>query len=82
MSDRLEVALAELAAAIRAEVAAAAQPQGPELLSVDEAATAAGLGRTAMYGLIGSGRVRSVSVGRRRLVPRSAIAELAKAGAG
>jgi excisionase family DNA binding protein len=78
MSDRLAAALEELAAAIRAEVAAVAAvpaPGGPErLLSVSEAATALGIGRTALYAEIQAGRCRSVKVGRRRLVPESAIA--------
>lgn len=78
MSGRLEAALAELAAAIREEVAEAARPDGPQLLSVEDAAQLAGIGRTALYSLIANGRVRSVSLGRRRLVPRAAIAELAQ----
>lgn len=78
MSDRLEAALAELAAAIRAEVRAEleATPAAPErLLSVDEAAALLNLGRTALYGEIMAGRLRSLTVGRRRLVPAESIAE-------
>ena len=44
-------------------------------LSVDEAAEATSLGRSKLYGLIGSGELRSVKVGRRRLVPAGAVAE-------
>ncbi|HYN68823.1 MAG TPA: helix-turn-helix domain-containing protein [Candidatus Eisenbacteria bacterium] len=77
MSDRLEAALAELAAAIREEVASAAAPaSGPDrLLDVDEAAALLALGRTSVYSEIGAGRLRSCVVGRRRLIPAAAIAE-------
>lgn len=75
MSDRLALALAELAEAIRAEVRAEAAPAGPDrLLSVDEAATALGLGRSLTYGEMAAGRLASVKVGRRRLIPSGAIA--------
>ena len=78
MSDRLALALAELAAAIRAEVAAETRPADVErLLSVDEAAGALGIGRTRLYGELEAGRLRSIHVGRRRLVPSSALAEYA-----
>jgi excisionase family DNA binding protein len=69
-----------LAAAILAVVRAEAVSKGaaPEkLLSIDEAAVLAGVGRTTIYAAIGAGRLRSTKVGRRRLVPVSAIAELA-----
>lgn len=45
------------------------------LLSVREAADYLGVGRTALYGLLASGEVRSMRVGRRRLVPAAAIDE-------
>lgn len=74
---RLEAALAELAEAIREEVRAEASPAtGPDrLLSIDEAAAALAIGRSALYGEIQSGRLRSVTVGRRRLIPAAAIGE-------
>jgi excisionase family DNA binding protein len=78
MSGRLEIALAELAEAIRAEVRAeaAATPSAPDrLLSVAEAAAALGLGRSLLYTEIASGRLRSLRVGRRRLVSAGAIRE-------
>lgn len=77
MSDRLAVAVAELVEALRAELAAdlARDAAAPErLLSVDEAASLLGIGRTALYGELMAGRCRSVKVGRRRLVPSSALA--------
>jgi len=70
---------AAILAAVRAE--AVSNDAGPErLLSIDEAAVLAGVGRTSIYAVIGAGRLRSVKVGRRRLVPASAIAELAGTG--
>lgn len=78
MTDRLAAAISELVDAIRDELAQADRPAKapPRLLSVDEAAEALGIGRTALYAAIASGQVQSVSIGRRRLVPASAIAEL------
>lgn len=78
MSDRLELALAELAAAIRAEVLAEleAERSAPDrLLDVDEARSLLGLGRSTFYSEVLAGRLRTVKVGRRRLVPAAAIAE-------
>jgi excisionase family DNA binding protein len=78
MSARLDAALAELASAIRAEVRAeldtVARSPG-RLLSIDEAAATLGLGRSLLYAEIAAGRIRSVKVGRRRLIPAGAIAE-------
>ncbi len=79
MSDRLAAALLELAEAIRDEVRLEVHRDTPDrLLSVDEAAEALGIGRTAVYGEINAGRLRTLTVGRRRLVPSSAIAERAR----
>ena len=64
-----------LAAAILAavRVGAISNDAGPEqLLSIDQAAVITGVGRTTIYAAIGAGRLRSVKVGRRRLVPASA----------
>ncbi|MBA3852233.1 MAG: excisionase family DNA-binding protein [Chloroflexi bacterium] len=62
-----------LLAAARANEPDAARPD--RLLSVDEAAKLLGIGRSALYGELAAGRLRSVKVGRRRLVPSGAIAE-------
>lgn len=83
MNARLDAALAEVAAAIqdhlRSELTqAAGAPQ--RLLSVGEAATLLGIGRSALYSEIGAGRLRSVKIGRRRLVPAQAIADRIAAG--
>lgn len=49
----------------------------PERLafSPDEAAAALGLGRTTIYQLLTAGAIRSVKVGKRRLIPRNALDE-------
>jgi excisionase family DNA binding protein len=49
--------------------------QHPRLLSIKFACQILGLSRTSLYALMASGRIRSVTVGRRRLVPREAIDE-------
>lgn len=73
--DRLEAAVAELVAALREEARTDQDPPAPDrLLSVDEAAGMLGLGRSALYGEVASGRLRTMKIGRRRLVPSSAIA--------
>ena len=79
MSDRLESALAELAGALRDEVREEFVVRAgglPELLSIQEAAHRLGIGRTRRYAEMRAGRVRSVKVGRRRLVPMAALAAL------
>ena len=45
------------------------------LYRVDEAGHRLNLGRTVMYELIRSGRLRSVKVGKLRLIPSSALIE-------
>ena len=45
------------------------------LLRVDEAGRQLNVGRTVMYELIRSGRLRSVKVGKLRLIPTSALVE-------
>jgi excisionase family DNA binding protein len=80
MGDRLRTAVVELVAALRDEIATERRPIEREpdlLLSIEQAARALGIGRTALYSEIGAGRIRSIKVGRRRLVPSSAISEVA-----
>jgi excisionase family DNA binding protein len=82
MTDRLALALTELVEALREEVRteAAVVPQAPDqLLSVHETADALGIGRSATYGEIAAGRLASLTIGRRRLVPSSAVREYVEA---
>ncbi|MEW1585931.1 helix-turn-helix domain-containing protein [Micromonospora vinacea] len=48
----------------------------PRVLRVEEAARALGIGRSLVYDLIRSGRLRSFKVGSRRLIPAVAIDEV------
>lgn len=78
MSERLAAALAELVDALHEEMRTGpgnGHGMPDRLLSVGEAATALGIGRSLTYDLLASGRLRSVKVGRRRLVPSGALAE-------
>jgi excisionase family DNA binding protein len=45
----------------------------PLLLTVHQAHPIAGIGRDAMYELVRTGRIRSIAVGRKRLIPRSEL---------
>ena len=47
----------------------------PRLYGAEEAAAQLGIGRTAVFAEIAAGRLRSVTVGRRRLIPASALVE-------
>jgi excisionase family DNA binding protein len=48
---------------------------GPaDLLSVEEAASRLRIGRTTLYGLISTGDIETVTIGRRRLVPPECVA--------
>jgi excisionase family DNA binding protein len=86
MSPRTEALLAAadalgLAAdALRRAARSEAAEGPPRLMSVEEAADALGLGRTATYGLIQSGSLRTHKIGRRRLVSEAAVADYIAAG--
>lgn len=80
MSDRLEAAVRELVAALREDLAGtgAPEPSAPRLLSIQDAAEAlGGIARSSVYRAIQAGRIQSVTVGSRRLIPESEIARLA-----
>jgi excisionase family DNA binding protein len=47
----------------------------PRLRSIKQATFELGIGRSALYELIAAGKLKTVKVGRRRLVPREAIEE-------
>ena len=73
----IRTAIEELVAAIRAAVTESA-PFGTvpdRLLSIDEAASALGIGRSRLYNEVGAGRLRSIKIGRRRLVAAGSIAD-------
>jgi excisionase family DNA binding protein len=48
----------------------------PRLLAIKQAIYELGISRTALYELIEDGRLKTVKIGRRRLVPVEAIEEL------
>jgi excisionase family DNA binding protein len=48
----------------------------PRLLAIKQAIYELGISRTALYELIEAGRLKTVKIGRRRLVPIEAIDEL------
>ena len=50
--------------------------EGPRAFSVSEVSRRLGISRDSTYQLINSGRLRSVSLGRRRVVSATALAEL------
>jgi excisionase family DNA binding protein len=45
----------------------------PLLVTVEEAARLLGIGRTTMFELIGNGEVKSIRLGRRRLIARRSL---------
>jgi excisionase family DNA binding protein len=47
----------------------------PQLLAIKQAIFELGIGRTAIYELIKDGKLKTVTIGRRRLVPAEAIEE-------
>ena len=48
----------------------------PRLLAIKQAIYELGISRTAIYELINAGKLKTVKIGRRRLVPIEAIEEL------
>ncbi len=81
--NRLEAAVAELVDALREEASASRPNDAPmALLDIPTAAARlGGVGRTLIYSMLGDGRLRSIKVGRRRLIPADALQELATRGA-
>lgn len=45
------------------------------LLRIEDACARLGIGRSKLYELLATGKIRSVKVGARRLVPESAISQ-------
>ena len=54
----------------------------PIALRINDAARVSGLGRTSIYALIKDGKLKTVKVAGRRLVPMSALRELIEQSAG
>jgi excisionase family DNA binding protein len=76
--DRVSAAIAELTDALRAEVRAelaSRRDEAPAVLrDVPEAARALGVSRTTLYGLLDRpDGLRTIRVGRRRLIARAAV---------
>lgn len=61
----------ELVAALADVEPATAAPE--KLLTVVETLQVIGVARSTLYGLLDRGEIRSLTIGRRRLVPRSSI---------
>jgi excisionase family DNA binding protein len=81
-ADRVNAAVAELAAALRDQLRAeieAAHDEPPTLLDVASAAHLLGVSRTTLYGSIldRPGGVPSLHVGKRRLVRREDVESFA-----
>lgn len=51
-------------------------PHEPLAYRVDEFCAAAGLGKTTVYSLIAEGKLASIKIGKRRLIPREAARAL------
>jgi excisionase family DNA binding protein len=51
-------------------------PPKPVSATIDDTCKITGLGRTKVYELIGEGKLKSVAIGRRRLLLYSSIEEL------
>jgi len=78
----IRAAVDELVGALLAAVTEAA-PVGnapDRLLDIESASAVLGIGRSRLYDEIGAGRLRSIKVGRRRLVPSGAVADFIAAG--
>ncbi len=56
------------------------QNQRPLLLSVPQAAHLLGIGATLCWEMVYAGRIPSVRLGRRVLIPRAAVEKLARTG--
>jgi excisionase family DNA binding protein len=72
--DRIEAATRELVAALRDELATRQEAAPARLLTIPDAADALSIGRSTLYEEIAAGRLRSVKVGRRRLIPAESVA--------
>jgi excisionase family DNA binding protein len=55
-------------------------PTDPITVTIREACRLLGIGNTSIYGLIGDGRLKTITIGRRRLVVYQSLVKLAQAG--
>lgn len=77
MSDSKTQLADAIAALLSATAAAAAKPKAPEtVLTVHEAAERLKISRGLVYAAIKDGTIRSVRIGKRRLIPSSEIQRL------
>lgn len=53
---------------------------GPLAYSIKEASRATSLGRTRLYQLIAAGRLETIKIGSRRLIPAHALRKLLEGG--
>jgi excisionase family DNA binding protein len=83
--DRMTVALGQLTALTRLTLANQQPPPQQQLpddeveqiaFPIEVAAKISGLGRTTLFALVKSGELKSIRVGRRRLVTREALQDL------
>ncbi len=76
MTDRLSLAISELVEALAESVradAASVMAAPDRLYDLDACAALLSLGRSKVYAEIAAGRLRTIKVGRRRLVSASAV---------
>jgi len=83
MSGNPNTQLAEAIAAMLSATAAAAVPAAASetVLTIDEVAERLKISRSLVYRAIGDGKLRSIRIGKRRLVPASEIARLIESAA-
>lgn len=73
--DDGRVEITDIEARPTVEVGALAPDGGPMLLSVKDAAIHLGVSRTLLYELVQRGEIKSLQLGRRRLISREALRE-------
>lgn len=76
-ADRVSLAVLELVAALRDELAP--PPEPPALVDIATAARLLGISRTSLYAALDSGQLASRHIGRRRLISRDVLEAYAKA---
>lgn len=54
------------------------KPVEPKLLSVDQTAHQLAIGKTTLFALLNTGALKSLTIGRRRLIPVTALEQFIK----